>query len=102
MLYGQVREAALGTFTNQQVESRTELTDNSITTGNFWSDPKPRKFGGLTEAKGDSAMENNTSPSVMQISVWPVIRLQTEGVCKHDSHYYSRAPYTVYLRRRIS
>lgn len=27
-----------------------ELTDNSITTGNSWSDPKPRKFGGLTEA----------------------------------------------------
>lgn len=82
----------MGTFANQQVESRTELTDNSITTGNSWSDPKPRKFGGLTEAKGDSATENNTSPSVMEISVWPVIRLQTGDVCKHDSHYYRRAP----------
>lgn len=62
------------------MESRTELTDNSITTGNSWSDPKPRKFGGLTETEGDAfpagvaeKEASRASPSVMQISVWPVI-----------------------------
>lgn len=103
MLYGQVRQAALRTFTNQQVESRTKLTDNSITTGNSWSDPKLRKFGGLIEAIGDSATEKevaHTSPSVMQISVWPVIRLEPRHVCMHDSHYEGCPPYTIYLFHR--
>lgn len=62
--------------------------------------PKLRKFGGLIEAIGDSAPGKevtHTSPSVMQISVWPVIRLQAQGVCSHDSHYDGCPPYTIYL-----
>lgn len=82
--------------------SRTKLTDNSITTGNSCSDPKLRKFGGLIEAIGDSATEKevtHTSPSVMQISIWPVIRLEARDICWHNSHYDSCPPCTIYLFR---
>lgn len=82
--------------------SRTKLTDNSITTGNSCSDPKLRKFGGLIEAIGDSATEKevtHTSPSVMQISIWPVIRLEARDICWHNSHYDSCPDCTIYLFR---
>lgn len=74
------------TFANQQVESRPKLTDNSITTRNSL-DPKLRKFGGLIGEGGSEKEVTHTSPSVMQISVWPVIRLQPGGVCSHGGHY---------------
>lgn len=57
-----------------------------------WWSPKLGKFGGLGEEV------THTSPSVMQISVWPVIRSQpTEGggggeggVCSHDERSLRR------------
>lgn len=52
-----------------------------------WS-PKLGKFGGL----GWRGKEvTHTSPSVMQISVWPVIRSQPRGgVCSHDERSLRR------------
>lgn len=86
-----VRQAALQSFANQQVESWTELTDNSITTGNSWSDPKPRKFGGLTETEGRSlrGLRRRRRTAFLQVLCRFLFgQSLLAGVCRHDSHCY--------------